>query len=104
MTRSRCSTRDVRRLMVLCSSVAITACDGVGAPEASNPPPPGMPTDTAAYNALLAKYPVSSTFHDRKRCAKHTDLGSVQSGRQPGNDHGHEYNFMCRVAAAIGCE
>jgi len=30
-----------------------------------------MPTDTAAYNALLAKYPVSSTFHDRKRCAKH---------------------------------
>lgn len=60
------------RCLVLAVSAAVSSgcARGLSAPLASSPAPPGFPTDTTQYNALLAQYPLSGPAHVRKRCAK----------------------------------
>ena len=61
--------RDVRSAMLLIVGAFSMACArGLGEPLATNPAPPGLPTDTTQYKALLAQYPLTGSPHTRKRC------------------------------------
>jgi hypothetical protein len=71
MTRSHRTPRDVRGWLVVCSAIAALGCGRALAPaDASNPAPPGFPTDSAAYRDRLAQYPLSGNPHRRQRKSK----------------------------------
>lgn len=70
MTHLRSKAQDALGLFGLCFVIGILGCAGIGAPDASNPPPPGAPTTAAAYDSAIASYPRSRTPRVRDRCPK----------------------------------
>ncbi len=65
------AVHNIRCSVVLIVGITSMACaGGLGPPLSTNAAPPGLPMDTAQYNALLAQYPLDGTKYTRKRCAK----------------------------------
>ena len=57
--------------LVVCFALVAFGCGPeLGPPSATNPPPPGFPTDTAGYRARLAEFPGTRNAHKRSRKAK----------------------------------
>lgn len=67
MTRSVGRTRRASWFVVCCTAAAIGCESGSEPASAKNPLPPGVPSDTAAYKQLIARYPASGNPHTRQR-------------------------------------
>ena len=71
MTCSPGTPRDVRGWLVVCSAVVALGCGAELKPSAvGNALPAGVPTDTAAYDRLVAQWRISGTVHHGQRKIK----------------------------------
>jgi hypothetical protein len=69
MTLLRSKAQDARGLVALCFVIGTTGCAANLAPaNATNQPPPGVPTSAAAYDSAIALYPRTGTPRVRDRC------------------------------------